>query len=178
MDATAATLREVAVPASIFEILHRELAREAGELPTIHALHAAGYAAGEEASTIFRQALGRDPGGVTQASFWQRFAAFFDSRGWGTLAHDGSHDAVGFLVSGNWVEARGDESRSGCMFTSGFLAGFLTEIAGGPVAVLEVACRRRGDPRCSFAFGSEAVVHDLYGDLLAGRDLDAALAEL
>jgi hypothetical protein len=46
------------------------------------------------------------------------------------------------------------------------------------VAVLEVDCRARGADRCCFAFGSEVAIHDLYGHLLDGSDLDDALAAL
>ena len=51
-------------------------------------------------------------------------------------------------------------------------------MAGGPVAVLEVTCRTRGDDACAFAFGSEGAVHELYGKLLEGADLDGALDAL
>jgi hypothetical protein len=58
------------------------------------------------------------------------------------------------------------------------LSALLSEVAGGPVAVLEVTCRTKGDERCTFAFGSAPTVHDLYGLLLDGQDLDSALAAL
>jgi hypothetical protein len=51
-------------------------------------------------------------------------------------------------------------------------------VAGSPVAVLEVSCRTRGDDRCSFLFGSEQAIHDVYGLLLEGDSLDDALATL
>ncbi|NIX42216.1 MAG: hypothetical protein GWN06_24335, partial [Gemmatimonadetes bacterium] len=54
----------------------------------------------------------------------------------------------------------------------------LTELAGGPIAVLEVSCRARGDDCCDFAFGSETAIHGLYGRLLQGENLQAALAAL
>jgi hypothetical protein len=58
------------------------------------------------------------------------------------------------------------------------LSALLSGAAGGPVAVLEVTCRTKGDDRCTFAFGSAATVHDLYGLLLEGQALEAALAAL
>ncbi len=48
-------------------------------------------------------------------------------------------------------------------------------MADAPLGVLEVMCRARGDEECVFAFGSETRVHDLYGELLEGRDLAGAL---
>ena len=55
-------------------------------------------------------------------------------------------------MSSDWVEAeeeRGEDAS--CSFSAGYLSGLLTELAGGPIAVLEVACRARGDDTCSFA---------------------------
>ena len=46
------------------------------------------------------------------------------------------------------------------------------------MAVLEVECRGRGGPSCSFAFGSESAVHELYGHLVDGGNLDGALSAL
>jgi hypothetical protein len=57
------------------------------------------------------------------------------------------------------------------------MSGLLSQIAGGPVAVLEVSCRTRGDDACRFGFGSERAITDLHGLLLDGADLDSALAD-
>jgi len=174
--------RDVALPASIFATLRQELAKEAGALPTIHALHAAGYAAGSAAADGLLG--GRDgdglqtPGGV----FWDRLSQALHRRGWGRLEHQAPHEGVGLLVSRDWIEAEEadeeDREQASCSFTSGYLSGLLTAGAGGPVAVLEVSCRARGDDACTFAFGSEGAIHDLYGSLLDGADLDGALASL
>jgi hypothetical protein len=106
---------------------------------------------------------------------------FFSRRGWGTLSRDGSSDVVGMLSSEDWVEsAETPEDAAGhtsCSFSTGFLSGFLTRLSGGRMAVLEVTCRGRGDGRCTFAFGSEAAVHELYGRLLEGSGLEQALAD-
>lgn len=182
MDQTAGSYREIAVPVSVFAALRRELAKESGQLPTIHALHAAGYAAGEEAASVFPVNAEENVGEIPEKAFWTRLTNFFSRRGWGTLSRSGSTDAVGMLVSDDWVESEapadaGDEGAS-CTFTTGFLAGFLSRLAGGPVAVLEVTCRSRGDGRCMFAFGSEAAVHQLYGHLLEGVELEQALSSL
>ena len=102
-------------------------------------------------------------------------------RGWGTLRHEQAHDAVGLLHSRDWAEPPPDGptgSDASCGFTTGFLSGLLSALAGGPVAVLEVSCRGRGDDACTFAFGSETAIHELYGHLLDGADMAAALAAL
>jgi hypothetical protein len=70
------------------------------------------------------------------------------------------------------------DADASCCFSTGFLSGLLSELAGGPVAVLEIGCRTRGADACRFAFGSEQVIHDLYGRLLDGADFDGALAAL
>lgn len=179
MESTTGALQEIAVPASVFEALRRELAKETGPLPVIHALHAAGHEAGASAAEAMRASPDEDMGSLSEREFWTRMERFFARRGWGTLTHRQVHDAVGLLSSHDWVEAAEDGGEdASCSFTTGFLSGLLTVLAGGPVAVLEVRCRGRGDEACDFAFGSETAVHELYGRLLEGVDLDGALAAL
>ncbi len=171
--------REIAVPVSVFASLRTELEKEAGTLPTVHALHHAGYAAGAAAAASFLGNGEGDPQVLSQEAFWSRLSDFFGRRGWGTLRHERRHRAVGVLSSTDWAEAaeRGGPEAS-CHFSAGFLSGILSELAGGPVAVLEVACRMRGEDTCRFAFGSEGAIHELYGRLLDDVDLDQALAAL
>lgn len=179
MDGKAAAPREIAVPVSIFGSLRGELEKEAGTLPTVHALHNAGFRAGSAAAATLG-GNGEDPATLPQGAFWSRVSDFFSKRGWGTLRHDAAHEGVGLLFSSDWAEASEQvvEADASCCFSTGFLSGLLTELAGGPVAVLEVGCRTRGAEACRFAFGAEEVIHDLYGRLLNGSDFDAALAEL
>lgn len=178
MDAPATTPREIAVPISIFRSLRSALEKEAGALPTIHALHQAGYESGAAAAASF--AGTSDVSSMAQSAFWTKLTDFFSRRGWGTLDRSGEHSAIALLSSPDWAEASpdGGDSESSCSFSTGFLSGLLSELAGGPVAVLEVDCRARGDNRCCFAFGSEVAIHDLYGHLLEGSNLDGALAAL
>ena len=177
MDSKGGAPREIAVPVSVFGSLRSELAKEAGTLPTVHALHNAGYQAGTQAASALgggaKKGLGKD-------AFWTELSDFFGTRGWGTLRFEATHAAVGLLTSSDWAEAvdGGQDPEASCFFSTGFLSGLLSELAGGPVAVLEVGCRTRGEDRCSFAFGSEAAIHDLYGRMLDGEDLDGALAAL
>jgi len=170
--------REIAVPVAVFGSLRAELAKEAGTLPTVHALHNVGFQAGTAAAaTLVGDA---DSNMLAQDTFWTKIGEFFSQRGWGTLRFDAGHSAVGILSSSDWAEASTDgaDPDASCFFSTGFLSGLLSELAGGPVAVLEVGCRTRGQDRCSFAFGSEAAIHDLYGRMLDGEDLDGALAAL
>jgi predicted hydrocarbon binding protein len=180
MDNTASAPREVAVPVSVFAVLRKELATEIGTLAAIHALHDAGYQAGVEAARGFPTNAHEDVSSLAEGDFWTRFTSFFARRGWGNLTPGTSHPAVGLLDSTDWVEAADlqESDDASCAFSAGFLSGLLSTLAAGPVAVLEVACRARGDERCSFAFGSETAVHELYGYLLDGEDLDGALTAL
>lgn len=179
MDALPGAYREIAVPVSIFGDLRGALAKEAGSLPAIRALHAAGYTAGVAAAAEVRSSPDGDVLALPAEAFWAHVAAFFARRGWGTLTHEAVHEAVGTLTSPDWVEGSGAEaSDASCSFSTGFLSGLLTTLAGGPIAVLEVTCRARGEGRCSFAFGNASAIHDLYGRLLEGADLTGALASL
>lgn len=172
--------RDVAMPAIGLAALRRQLEREAGALVAIHALHAAGYGAGEALWEMLRKGPARELAELDEETFWERLAAVLGRRGWGTITHRPAHPGVGLLASSDWAEALGggDEEQPSCSFSTGLLSGLLSGAAGGPVAVLEVSCRATGDERCTFAFGSAATVHDLYGLLLDGRPLESALASL
>jgi len=179
MDALSDAYREIAVPVRIFGDLRDALGKEAGPLPAIRAMHAAGYAAGMAAADELRSAPEGDPLALPPEAFWARVAAFFSRRGWGTLTHEAVHEGVGTLTSSDWAEGavEGADDAS-CSFSTGFLSGLLTALAGGPIAVLEVSCRARGDGQCSFAFGNASAIHDLYGKLIEGANLSGALASL
>lgn len=171
--------REIAIPATAFGSLRAHLEKEAGALPTVHALHHAGYAAGAAAAPALASNLG-EAGTIGEDAFWAKVADFFGKRGWGSLRHARAHAAVGLLTSTDWAESTSGDGGpdASCHFSAGFLSGLLTELAGGPVAVLEVACRSRGGPACQFVFGSEGAIHELYGRLLEDDNLDGALAAL
>ena len=172
--------REIAVPISVFASLRGELEKEAGTLPTVRALHSAGYQAGLTAAQDFHNEAGGNAFGMSQTGFWTHLQKYFAKRGWGTLSHVDAHSSVGMLTSSDWAEAVVDaaDPDASCCFSTGFLSGLLSQLAGGPVAVLEVQCRTRGGSSCDFAFGSEGAIHDLYGQLLDGVDLDGALAAI
>lgn len=176
----SATHREIAVPVSLFESLRNELKAQAGTLPTIHALHHAGYHAGLTAAAAVDQEAGGTSFSLGQAAFWNHLSGYFTKRGWGRLGHSAPHAAVGMLKSSDWAEARTHEvdPDASCSFSAGFLSGLLSQLAGAPIAVLEVTCRSRGDASCGFAFGSETAIHMLYGRLVDGADLEMALATL
>jgi hypothetical protein len=180
LGAKSSGAREIAVPITVFTALRRELEKEVGTLPAVRSLHHAGYEVGTEAAAGFVSGDGERVAELTTSDFWNRLERFFSRRGWGSIRHEAAHGGVGMLVSSDWVEGSADEtdSEGSCSFSTGFLAGLLSTLADRPVAVLEVTCRTRGDDACRFAFGAEAVVHDLYGRLVDGSDLTRALSEI
>lgn len=170
--------REITLPADVLRLLRRALRKEAGPLASIHSLHNAGYAAGEGFYLKLCKESGCDLAELPEGEFWGQLSRFFRSWGWGELTHARVHPGLGILHAENWGESspEGGESQPGCAFTSGLLVYLLGKVAGSPVAVLEVSCRTRGDDQCSFLFGSEQAIHDIYGLLLEGDSLDEALA--
>ncbi len=175
------TTREISLPATALVHLRRAFEKEAGSLETVHACHDAGFATGAQVFEQFAPYLGPDPSGSPESAFWSELDRFFSSRGWGSLTHERIHPGLSVLRSSNWGESdesSDDRQQPGCAFTSGVLAHVLGRVADGPVAVLEAACRSRGDPMCSFVFGSEGAIHDLYGFLLDGDTLETALSRM
>lgn len=180
MNKNGGAPREIAVPVSIFDSLRKELAEEADVLQIVRALHNSGYQAGLGAASSVHQDAGGDSFSLSESGFWTNLSEYFSRRGWGTLVHDPKHTAVGMLRASDWAEASPDDidPDASCSFSAGFLSGLLSQLAGGPVAVLEVDCCTRGGEQCAFAFGSETAIHELYGRLLDGIDLDTALQAL
>jgi len=179
MNGREGNVREVALPVSALSTLRGALRGEAGPLATIHALHSAGFASGESVFDAFARTLRQPPQETPEGAFWSSLGRFLTRRGWGSLSHSAAHSGVGLLTSPDWAEAEArGESQPVCAFSTGLLSRLLTRAADAPVAVLEVTCRAKGDPVCTFAFGSVATIHDLYGLLLDGKGLEGALAEL
>jgi hypothetical protein len=167
--------REIALPASGLTVLREALSDEAGPVAAVNALHAAGFRSGER---MWRE-VDEEFGAMASSAFWTWLSGWFSRRGWGSLAFDSVHDALGRLSSSDWAEAEdGDERQPCCSFTTGLLSSLLTTAAGGEIAVVETACRARGDTACHWVFGSEATVHALYGSLLEGRTFEDALGEI
>jgi len=180
MSTSGGGAKEIAVPVTVLHALRSQLKEVAGPLGTVRALHHAGYQAGlASAATVHREA-GGDAFALSRSAFWNHLSHYLSKRGWGSLAHSDLHPAVGVLETKDWAEVETDDPSddASCGFSAGYLSGLLSQLAGGPVAVLEVACRARGDDACRFAFGSETAIHDLYGHLLEGDDVDTALEAL
>ncbi len=180
MSSPTAVPREVAMPVAVFSALREELDEDFGTLETVRALQHAGYTAGIEAAVAVNKEAGGEAFVLTTQAFWNHLSGYFEKRGWGSLSHHDVHAGIGVLTSLDWAEASPGSSRSnaGCGVSAGFLSGLLSQLAGGAVAVLEARCRSRGDAECDFAFGSETAIHELYGHMLEGADLEQALQAL
>lgn len=174
------TPRDLTLPATALSALWSSLYRQAGSPAATQALHAAGH----ESGVALFEKLDRGARGplaeLGEGAFWEHMEETFRRGGWGTLRHRRIHSGLGLLSTSDWAEAEAghDDGHPGCAFTSGLFVGFLGRVAGGPLAVLEVGCRTRGDGECHFAFGSERAIHELYGLLLDGVDLQRALEQL
>ena len=169
------TPSEITVPAYIFSALRNELGNISGKRSSSKLLQKIGYRTGSSASTVFKEGLDSEVLETMQSTFWAHLCDFFSCRGWGKLVVDSDHPKLGFLTSNDWAEAMTDEAdrNASCCFSTGFISGLLSEIAGSPVAVLEAKCRARGDKACNFAFGAEQAVRELYGQLLVEADPNA-----
>lgn len=194
--------RELVLPSSALSALRTSLLQAAGPSGAYRVLQDAGHESGLALFRLLADRAGeRAPADLAPGAFWDTVRGVLRRRGWGTFHHRRVHSGLGLLSSSDCAEAdpggpRGDpEARDadpaapgadlggaradgGCALTAGALMGLLGRAADGPIAVLEVGCRSRGDAECRFAFGSEAAVHELYRLLLDGKELEDALETL
>jgi predicted hydrocarbon binding protein len=145
-------------------------------------LQEAGVAGGEGLYAAFgawlQTAYGVVQPGDLDASYMpEALRGFFGDYGWGTLTVSELAPAVLALDSEDWAEAAPDQGSSypACHLTSGLLADFLGRMAQGPVAVMEVECRTRGDSRCRFLVGAPDSLSVLYDRMSRGLTYAEAL---
>jgi predicted hydrocarbon binding protein len=171
---------EVALPVAALAGIQRALAEQVDADAAARALQVAGHAAGDALHALLASGTSEPDAGAAVASYWRRLAELFSARGWGHLVHEAVHAGVGALESTDWAEAdaMAGALRPSCHFTTGLLANLLGGTAGGPVAVLEVECRARGDLRCRFLFGGEEALHAVHGAMVEGASADDTLAAL
>jgi len=160
--------------------LHQSLLRDAAD----HAasiLQDAGFAAGEGIYEAFRAWLPSRTG-VTEPQALEAdrlnevLSDFFRAMGWGSLTVGPLGVAALALDSSDWAEAQpGTAQTPMCFFSSGMLADFLGRLSGEPVAVMEVECRSRQDPRCRFLSASPDTLNAVYDQVAQGRSYEEAL---
>ncbi|TVP73556.1 MAG: hypothetical protein EA352_11885 [Gemmatimonadales bacterium] len=174
-------VRDVRIPAILLTHLRRAVRKAVGTLNATHVLHEAGHDSGPTLLGGVLESLHPDgPGAASMDAFFGAVTGHLRQEGWGTMELQRVHPGLAVLESSNWAEADpdGSEQQPGCAFTCGLLAWLFSRVSPGRVAVLEVACRSRGDDACRFLFGAEEAVHDVYGLLLDGASLESALERI
>jgi hypothetical protein len=80
------------------------------------------------------------------------------------------------LDSSDWAEAEpGTAEAPMCFFSAGMLADFLGRLTGETVAVMEVECRSKGDPRCRFLSAMPETLQKVYDAMTQGQTYEEGL---
>jgi hypothetical protein len=187
MNSTQPRPAELAIPVGSLTALRHALADEVGDDAAARALQVAGVAAGRaffdtlaHAGTAGGRTGDSDPATWTESAFWRLLGDLLGRRGWGRIQNSHAHVGVGAIDAFDWVEAEPDAGalRPSCFFTTGLLANLLGRVVGDDVAVLEVACRSRGDAHCRFLYGSPETLDVVFSRIRNGADIEETLATL
>lgn len=154
--------------------LRQSLLRDAANT-AVAILQEVGFAAGEGVYHTFRAWLPAQvgvagPEELDAAQMSAVLSAFFQSAGWGTVSVAPLGDAALALDTGDWAEAEpGSAETPMCFFSAGMLSDFLGRLSGEPVAVMEVECRSKNDPRCRFLSASPDTLNTVYEHMMQGK---------
>jgi hypothetical protein len=156
--------------------LRHTLERDLGDQAAI-TLQEAGYAAGDETYVAFSRWLAdyagvSDPAELDADTLSDVLGAFFRSLGWGNLRVERLGAAALAVDSSDWAEAEPDTRASApsCHISAGLLASLFGRIADQDVAVMEIECRTRNDPRCRFLAGAQDTLQEVYAAMSEGKD--------
>ena len=160
--------------------LRASLERDTG-LQAATYLQEAGFAGGEELYAAFTGWLSRTRG-IEQPSdldvqyFGEVLAEFFAEQGWGRLTATPLGPVLA-LDSSEWAEALDEQHGEfpSCHLSCGLLADFLGRVSRDLVAVMEVECRTRGEPRCRFLAGAPETLGIVYDRMATGATYLEAL---
>ena len=162
--------------------LRASLERDAGLQAATH-LQEAGFAGGEELYKSFTawlsQIHGVDrPADLDAQKLGEVLSEFLSEQGWGRLDATAAGPACwpSTRPTGprRWTSRRAEYPS--CHLSCGLLADFLGRISEGLVAVMEVECRSRGEPRCRFLAGAPETLGILYERMAQGTGYLEALA--
>lgn len=176
MSTSAAPATPLRLSQQFVHALHAVLDREVGA-ESARVLQEIGASAGEGLWNDFVPWLEREygvaePGELDAGYLGEVVSRFLAEAGWGSMSVTELGTAVLALDSADWAEA--DPARGGpypsCQLSCGLLADFLSRLAGGAIAVLEVECRSRGDARCRFLAANPAVLDRVYSAIAEERD--------
>jgi predicted hydrocarbon binding protein len=176
--------RYLIAPTSLHRLRRRLLAAGPGVAAEI--LHEAGYGTGEALAAAWAEHVRKrtglsDPGDLDAGWLGPLLAELCREMGWGSLELAAIDERALVVSSVDWAEAEpGATAEPACYFSCGALAAFFTAVAGSgsasPIAVIEVACRSRGDDRCSFLAAGRDALAAVYDLMAAGRDWREAFA--
>jgi predicted hydrocarbon binding protein len=170
-----------ALPRASLAALRGALLRDGGP-DAAASLQEAGYAGGSAVYAAFGDWVAARatsaPEALDLADFERLASNFFREMGWGSLSVGSLQDAVATLDSDDWWEDEAAEGAAhpGSDFTVGVFASFFGEVAGEPLAVLQVEYRAAGAPRSRFLLGSPEVLEHVYERLADGAEYEAAVA--
>ncbi|MCU0649161.1 MAG: hypothetical protein MUF00_14265 [Gemmatimonadaceae bacterium] len=166
--------------AAFLQALHGAARHDAALAET---MRDAGYAAGQALHVQFTEWLAQrheaPPAQLGDQRFPTLLAEFLAADGWGTLTIESIGESVLSLSSPDWIEAPVHLEPSGqpsCHVSTGLWAGLLGEIAGAPLAALEVECRAAGAEQCRWLIASPDVLAYVYEAMERGTDWDRAAA--
>ncbi len=164
--------------------LRASLERDSGLQAATH-LQEAGFAGGEELYEDFARWLKAErnldqPSDLDVQFLGEVLSDFFAEQGWGKLTSMPLGEAVLALDSENWAEAldQPEGQYPSCHLSCGLLADFLGRVSQGPVAVMEVECRSRGDHKCRFLAGAPETLSILYERMAQGSGYVEAIGGL
>lgn len=166
---------DVRLPAECLGALARAARADSGQ--TAVALREAGRRSGSAiASELARRT---DPGSVTMEAFWDAVREELEARGLGEARYALLAPGVAEVRWRDGPEtSAGDADQAvgagGCPFSTGVLAGLLGEIAGAPVAVMEVACRARGTDACRYLVGDAERLRAVRRAIRSGSSVEEA----
>lgn len=181
MNATATSARFLQVPSGLLSSVRAFVVGDREPVEAVTALREIGYELGEEVYAALEERMARDFAGagwteVDPAEFWRAASDFFAERGWGTLAFQDLHPAVGELELNGWVEGESGGGPRGCHLSVGLFSALLERLAGGGVAVMEVPAETPDRTRLLFARGD--VLGRVYETVRTGGSVDDAVAAL
>jgi predicted hydrocarbon binding protein len=146
-------------------------------------LRNAGYASGSDAYSSMqswaREEEGRDASYAPTEEFLQVMSNYFETLGWGRFAVSRLKEAAAIVDVDNCWEARNPGGLNlGCHITTGLLVGFFENVAGFPVAAMEVECAARGASCCRFLIGNIELLDYLHEGIQRGDGYESLAAQV
>ncbi len=177
--------RVLTIPEEFIAGLHAGLADETGGAAPI-VLYECGKWWGKQFAkrhaSEMRQLYASEAGELPYHFFEQVLRRVWALHGWGVV--DVSFDLRdrGFVVvnvqNAFYSDIVGNIGRTSDHLIAGLLASILSDISGRDLSCVEIACRSKGDAKCSFLVGVEARTSSVAAWVSQGRSRSDILAEL